>query len=975
VCAGIDFAAAFKALTHDRARGAGHTPMRWQERLYERFIAERLPSALDLPTGLGKTSVMTIWLIARANGARLPRRLVYVVDRRAVVDQATEEALRLRCNLEEFPELAPLREALRLNERPLPISTLRGRFADNREWHEDPSLPAIVVGTVDMIGSRLLFSGYGVSRRMRPYHAGLLGADALVVLDEAHLVPPFAHLLRAIEQDRTLRPKDEADRGLVPPFHLLPLSATQRANEPELPKRTPFRLEEQDWQVDDVARRRLNAPKYLRLKRLDAKTADRQLAEAAWALATKDGRCSRVLVFCDRRDRQEAGGGPSALGVEEEIDKLVKGDKKAGRARTEIHQPELLVGARRVYERDAVAKRLRELGFIGEKTALEKPAFLIATSAGEVGVDIDADHLVCDLVAWERMVQRFGRVNRRGAGEAELEVFWSEPPAPKDAKAPTEAEKRAQTAFLAKRVIEELPATGAGFDGSPLALRRLTERAQADQRLNRLIADATTAEPLRPALNRALVDAWSMTSLATHAGRPEVGPWLRGWVEEEPQTSLIWRTHLPVRMGAEEWPRGSAERREVEDFFEAAPPHQTEILETETWRVADWLQQRARTLLARARFAPQEGDAGEPHDAERQEIGEAAPSEEKAAPLQLRHDDIVAFVLAPNGNYRGRYRLGELGQERKGRLKDEFHEALAGKTLIVGADFAGLKAGMLDGGSPHVPETADGRAAWSETAQFRVTRLNSADSDEPRIRTGSAGDWRFEHEFALRRDGEGNPVESLWIEHLLDAASTEDARSVSRPQTLMEHQDWARRAALEIAERIDLSGLPAHALGVAARLHDEGKQVPRWQQAFRAARDKAKCGLSGPLAKTRGPIDQRLLDGYRHEFGSLSFVEKNAEFQALPDELKDLVLHLVAAHHGFARPVIATCGCEDAPPSALQERARDVALRFARLQKCWGPWGLAWWEALLRAADVRASRKNDLRDIAECAAAAPERAA
>ena len=66
-----------------------------------------------------------------------------------------------------------------MNNRPLPISTLRGQHIDNRDWLEDPASPAIIVGTVDMVGSRLLFEGYGTSRKMRPYHAGLLGADAL----------------------------------------------------------------------------------------------------------------------------------------------------------------------------------------------------------------------------------------------------------------------------------------------------------------------------------------------------------------------------------------------------------------------------------------------------------------------------------------------------------------------------------------------------------------------------------------------------------------------------------------------------------------------------------------------------------------------------------------------------------------------------------------------------------------------------
>ena len=113
-----------------------------------------------------------------------------------------------------------------------------------------------------------------------------------------------------------------------------------------------------------------------------------------------------------------------------------------------------------------------------------------------------------------------------------------------------------------------------------------------------------------------------------------------------------------------------------------------------------------------------------------------------------------------------------------------------------------------------------------------------------------------------------------------------------------------------------------------------------------------------PYAKTAGPMNFKQLDGYRHEFGSLAYAVRDPEFEALPSALKDLALHLIAAHHGWARPIISKDGC-DARPSVLGKRARDVALRFARMQKQWGPWGLAWWEAMLRAADHQASRDND----------------
>ena len=164
--------------------------------------------------------VMAIWLIARTRQpAKGPTRLVYVVDRRTVVDQATDRAEEFAYLLapddqgearkiaQRKPELAKHKKKhaetlteLRkvLGDAGLAISTLRGQLADNREWSRDPSRPAIIVGTVDLIGSALLFSGYRSSFKRRPLEAGLLGQDSLLVLDEAHLSKPFEKLIGAI---------------------------------------------------------------------------------------------------------------------------------------------------------------------------------------------------------------------------------------------------------------------------------------------------------------------------------------------------------------------------------------------------------------------------------------------------------------------------------------------------------------------------------------------------------------------------------------------------------------------------------------------------------------------------------------------------------------------------------------------------------------------------------------------------------
>ena len=419
--------ALFEDLTAEEGQPK-HAPFRWQRRLLRRFIDADLPAAVDVPTGLGKTSVMALWLIALGERVRLPCRLVYVVDRRAVVDQATRFAERLRANLP-----ADLADRLGLGqrdgERRLPISTLRGGFVDNRDWLDDPSRPALLVGTVDMIGSRLLFEGYGVSKRrgMRPFQAGLLGVDTLVLLDEAHLCAPFERLLRQIEdrQDSALGPADEAAAGTVPPFRVMALSATGRTTA-EAHTADVFRLTEEDRR-EPLARRRLAARKRMKVIELDdPNELPARLAERAAELGRQRGSASdpqrgslplldsvesnspaRVLVYCHRR--------ADAIKVKALIDKACGLTGKTGRNADGKGASELLVGERRVYERRALEQWLELHGFLGSaETVPVAPTFLVATSAGEVGVDLDADHMVCDLVAYERMVQRLGRVNRRG---------------------------------------------------------------------------------------------------------------------------------------------------------------------------------------------------------------------------------------------------------------------------------------------------------------------------------------------------------------------------------------------------------------------------------------------------------------------------------------------------------------------------------------------------------------------------------
>jgi CRISPR-associated endonuclease/helicase Cas3 len=155
-------------------------------------------------------------------------------------------------------------------------------------------------------------------------------------------------------------------------------------------------------------------------------------------------------------------------------------------------------------------------------------------------------------------------------------------------------------------------------------------------------------------------------------------------------------------------------------------------------------------------------------------------------------------------------------------------------------------------------------------------------------------------------------------------------------------------------------------------VHDFGKMRKNWQ-AYAGNPGYGRPGVKA-LAKFTSRGNPRLLEigelTYRHEFGSLRDVLDQDLFDGLDPERRDLALHLVAAHHGNARPVI-TPADEKCPPSVNADLAREAALRFARLQRRWGPWGLAFWEALFRAADIGASREIDQPKTAEAAPSGP----
>ena len=480
----------------------GGDPYPWQRRFFGDLVEGAPPEAVDIPTGMGKTACVLLAVLARLAHPELPRRIVYIVDRRTLVDQ-TASCLRSWIDrIGAVPELVRASDACAAfpGHRPVGLGVLRGGLADDGGWRVDPARPTVIVGTVDMVGSRLLFRGYGAGRSRQAMDAGLVGHDTLIMLDEAHLAPVMAELLRALA-----RLED------CPEFRVVTLSATRVAECARV-----VTLEADDLE-DERVRRRLDAPK-----------------TACFRAVAKEA--ARIGAMCDAASAYRTG----AIAVY--VERVADARGIAARL-ARVHGAErvaVLTGTLRGLERSALVGGAVWRRFLPdrERTRALPSVYLVMTSAGEVGLDIDADHAVLDLAPLDSMIQRAGRVNRAGMGSATVTVVHEALDSAPVARPGTVAGRLRAARRETLGVLRSLA------DLSPETLRHV-DQATVDR--------CSVSRVTNARVDPVVVEAYALTS--ADLVRPPVEVYLRGVSEEPevPETWLAWRRDVAdlVRAGPE----------------------------------------------------------------------------------------------------------------------------------------------------------------------------------------------------------------------------------------------------------------------------------------------------------------------------------------------------------------------------------------------------------------------------------------
>lgn len=999
-----DFGAFFREL-----HGPSVEPFAWQRDLAKLVRREGWPSSIDLPTASGKTAIIDIAVFTMALDAdeptrHAPLRVFFVVDRRVVVDEAYRRARRIAARLATASTgvlgavARRLRKLAGEDAQPLVVAVLRGGIYREDGWARSPVQPLVAVSTVDQVGSRLLGRGYGVSDAMRSVHQGLIAHDSLIVLDEAHLSGPFEETVQALG--------DYGKQGtarLPRPFQAVVMSATPRSSSSR-----PFRLG-QESTADLKDRRpgrlaqRLEAHKEAELRPVDLGNAPPEKPSSAhrkWAA----GRGQRDARFCEcvaSAARELLGAGRcigvvvNRVGTARSIFELLRRDP--------LFDAVLLTGRSRPLDRDAVVERAWSRTRAGRtRCADERPLVVVATQCIEAGADLDFDALVTECASIDALKQRFGRLDRLGELGRTRAMIMARSDTLDDDPIYGEAIGRTFN-WLRKKAKRPRTRRGAGTTEEvprvDFGHAHLPKPAAGE--LEGMLAPRREAPVLLPAH----LDAWAQTS-PRPAADPDVSLWLHGVADEVEDVQVVWRADLPL------------ERPQLwADIVALCPPASAEAMPVPVYAIRAWLANGRPLDVA---DIPGNADAADGHNWPTAPTGRRAlrwrgesdlrtdlvepndvrPGDTLVVPSSWRGADEFGWLPGPS-TARPVQDLGDRVQlEQRGRATLRICAPLSEVWLPIASPgrpklrrLTGQALGEVeeDGDLPDVDAILDTlKDAADAEPWLRVTarRLRT----DPRRRTDAHPSGGIVVRSSRRTPyrapaSDAQPDEILSAEP--DFTSQDDGSSfVSRPVPLLRHSEGVAELARRFAETCVPSELVGD-LALAGRLHDLGKADPRFQRWLHGG-DEVAASLSEPLAKSgmrnrRERERARSLAGYpkgaRHELLSTAMIE--SAVQELDAHDAELVLHLVASHHGFCRPFAPVFDEPDdihvevdgtiagralrattLSASRLTRLDSGVADRYWLLLRKYGWLGLPYLEAILRLADHRRSELDEFEEEA-----------
>lgn len=976
----IDHFATFFGEVHQR------DPFPWQSALLRRVVQSGWPAGIDVPTGLGKTSVLDVAVFAAALGVpHARRRIFYVVDRRLIVDEAYEHARRIASALEKPVGEVTMKVAQRLraedDDVTLDVTRMRGGVTWERTWLERPDRHAIVTGTVDQVGSRLFFRGYGVSERARPIDAALVGTDSLIVIDEAHVAPAFVTTVRsAFELD---------DSALAPRPIVVTMSATNRASHAPESASAVHRISEED-ERHPIAGERLTAAKRLHLVQVKSskKNDDRVVPEAIAAMADRLAPGRVVGVVVNTVDRARA------------VFELLR----------EKHEAVLLTGRSRPIDREwLLAKHYPHLS-VDRDRSHQRPLIVVATQTIEVGANIDLDVLITESAPLAALVQRLGRLNRLGRSNhspcpaivVHSSATTNDDPVYGPARLATWNWLSATIAPVSFSSRFDPAQLSGGLDVSPAALRRLVEQISPDEQ-----AALHMPIPHIPVLWRHHLDTWARTAPAPAPDQP-IEQFLHGISDTRPPVGVVWR-HL----------HGPPER--WVELVDELPPVAEETLEVPAAAARRWLTGVDLDTTVSDLDTTREGsDAKEPDTPPTPRLeqvlryrgrGEA----EFITPAQIRPGDTIVVPthiggcdefgwhptsreavldVADLATRRGRpvVRLGPTLVTAARRWGDEL--AALAEELVAQAK-ADAETTLRPGVGPYRKrlETMRDAAPAGPLRSMLEALLNTAlrvslvpgERDDPPHRDAVAGNRLGVADHHVPDECDNLPHRGLvTCQRALLGDDDTAAGSSSAPQRvrLDAHQAAVAARARRFATALGLPTRVVESVAVAASWHDEGKRDPRFQILLWGGDRAAAEVAEHPLAKSGiDPTDRAALEharrvsgyptGMRHE--ALSALIATARLRHT-DGLNvdpELVVHLVASHHGHGRPLLPLIVDPDPVKVTIDDLGtfdtaetidRQQPRRFATLNDRYGRWGLALLETIVRLADMWCSARNETRE-------------